>query len=161
MTQISIISAMAQNRVIGIENRLPWNLKEDLQHFKRLTLGHNIIMGRKTFESIGKPLPGRHSIIVTRNPDYHVAGCTTVTSLQAAIDACAGKDEAFIIGGAELYAQALAYAQHIYLTEIKENFAGDAHFPEFDKAIWQEVQRDSQVSESGLQFDFVEYHKQP
>ncbi len=161
MTQISIISAMAQNRVIGIENRLPWNLKEDLQHFKRLTLGHDIIMGRKTFESIGKPLPGRHSIIVTRNPDYRVEGCTSATSLQAAIAACQDKDEAFIIGGAELYAQALPLAQHLYLTEIKGEFVGDAHFPEFDKSLWQEVKRDSHLSESGLEFDFVEYHKQP
>lgn len=161
MTRISIISAMAQNRVIGIDNSLPWSLKEDLQHFKQLTMGHSIIMGRKTFESIGKPLPGRRSIIVTRNPAYQVDGCTTVTSLEAAFAACDGEDEAFIIGGAELYGQALPHAHCLYLTEIKQDFIGDAYFPLFDRVSWQEVKREPHISESGLQFDFVEYHQQP
>lgn len=156
--RLSIISAMAQNRVIGIDNRLPWRLPEDLQHFKALTLGHHILMGRKTYESLPGLLPGRTSVVITRSPDFRAPGCVVVHSIEEAIAAC-GDDEAFFIGGEELYRQALAYADRIYLTEINAEFAGDAWFPEFDKGLWQETERRPNRAASGLAFDFVIYDK--
>ncbi len=104
MTSLSILVAMARNRTIGINNTLPWRCPEDLKHFKFLTMGHHMIMGRRTFDSIGKPLPGRTTVIVTRNEGLKVEGCVVAHSLEEAIAACAGDDEAFIVGGAELYA---------------------------------------------------------
>jgi dihydrofolate reductase len=122
---------MAKNRVIGINNTVPWRLPADLQHFKALTMGHHIIMGRKTYESIGKPLPGRTTVIVTRNADYRVEGCITSTSIDAAIAACSDDQEVFFVGGAELYTQVLPRADRLYLTEIQAEYDGDARFPEF------------------------------
>jgi dihydrofolate reductase len=156
--RVSIIAAMAKNRVIGINNTLPWHLPEDLKHFKGLTMGHHIIMGRKTFESIGKPLPGRTTVIVTRSRDYQIPGCITVHAIQEAIEACQGDDEVFFVGGADLYLQALAVAQRIYLTEIQAEYEGDAHFPAFDPEFWREASRTQQASGSGgLEFHFVVY----
>ncbi len=155
---ISVIAAMARNRVIGINNTLPWRLPEDLKHFKALTLGHHIIMGRKTYESIGKPLPGRTTVIVTRNPAYQEEGCITVTSIEAAIAACGDDAEVFFVGGAELYAQVLPRADRLYLTEIQAEYAGDAWFPEFSSA-WRETERREQVSPEGLAYHFVTYQQ--
>ena len=153
--RISIIAAMARNRIIGRENGLPWHLPEDLRHFKRLTMGHHILMGRKTFESIGKPLPGRTSIVITRNRNYASQGVHCAASIEAALASCKGDDEIFFIGGAELYQQAIAYAERLYLTEIKKDFEGDARFPEYDKTLWHEISRESHVSAGGLEYDFV------
>jgi dihydrofolate reductase len=155
---LSVIAAMAKNRVIGIENRLPWHLPEDLRHFKTLTMGHHIVMGRKTYESIGRPLPGRVTVIVTRNPDYRADGCVTADSLDAAIEfgRAAGDPEIFFVGGAELYGQVLTRADRLYLTEIQAEFAGDAHFPALDSG-WRETGRQRQTSAAGLAYDFVVY----
>jgi len=156
---INVIAAMARNRVIGINNTLPWRLPADLQHFKALTMGHHIVMGRKTFESIGKPLPGRTTVIVTRDANYRVDGCVTATSIDAAISACADDPEIFFVGGAELYAQVLPRADRLYLTEIQAEYAGDAHFPDFDRDIWTETTRQVHVSPDGLGYHFVTYQR--
>ena len=157
--RINVIAALAKNRVIGIDNRLPWRLPEDLAHFKALTLGHPILMGRKTFESLGRPLPGRTNIVITRNPDYRPAGVTLAASIPAALAACAGHDEVFFIGGAELYTQAIPLADRLYLTEVDIDAVGDARFPEFDRSQFDETERLSHVGEKGdrLRFDFVTY----
>jgi len=158
---LSLIVAMAQNRTIGVNNSLPWRCPEDLKHFKALTMGHHLIMGRKTFDSIGKPLPGRTTVVVTRNPTLRIDGCVMARSLEEAIAYCAGDDEIFIVGGAELYAQALPLADTLYITEIQQEVAGDAHFPEFDRAQWQEVAREvrSQRAPQPLQYHFVIYRR--
>ena len=159
MATINVIAAMAQNRVIGINNTLPWRLPADLQHFKALTMGHHIIMGRKTFESIGKPLPGRTTVIVTRDASYRAAGCQTATSIDAAIAACGDDAEVFFVGGADLYAQVLARADHLYLTEIQADYQGDAHFPEFDRESWTETARQVHITPDGLGYHFVTYQR--
>lgn len=157
MTQLSIIVAIAKNRVIGLNNNLPWHLPEDLKRFKTLTMGHHIIMGRKTFESLGRLLPGRTTVIVTRNKSYRVDGAIVTHSLQEAIDNCGNDDEVFLIGGAELYQQSLKLAKKLYITEINAEFEGDAFLPEFDLNAWQEVSRESRTSEKGLIFSYVTY----
>ena len=158
---VSLIVAMANNRVIGVNNTLPWHLPADLKHFKALTMGHHIVMGRKTYESIGKPLPGRTSVVVTRNASYSAPGVTAVNSLPAAISACDDDDEIFVIGGAELYLQAITLADRIYLTEIDADIRGDAYFPEFNPGEWQEVSREthSQPEPQLLQYHFVIYNR--
>ena len=125
---LSLIVAMSRNRIIGDKNRLPWYLPEDLKHFKAITMGHPIIMGRKTFDSIGRPLPGRENIVVTRNEDYDAPGVIVVHSLAEAVQACGDRD-AFVIGGAQLYQEALAHAQRLYVTMIDRDFEGDTYFP--------------------------------
>lgn len=159
MGKLAIIVAMAQNRAIGIRNTLPWRCPEDLKHFKALTMGHHLIMGRKTYDSIGKPLPGRTTVVVTRNPALQIDGCIMAHSLEAAIAACAGDEQVFIVGGAELYAQALPLVDVLYLTEIHQVVDGDAFFPEIDATAWQETTRESRSQESpqDLRFDFVTY----
>ncbi len=156
---LSIIAAMAANRTIGINNTLPWRIPEDLKRFKAMTMGHHIIMGRKTYDSIGKPLPGRTTVIVTRNPALKVENCLVAHSLQEAIAACSGDDEIFVVGGAELYGQALPFADTLYLTEVRQDVAGDAHFPAFDRAAWTETSREqcSQREPQPLGYDFVTY----
>jgi dihydrofolate reductase len=127
---ISAIAAMAENWVIGRDNTLPWKLQDDLVRFRQTTMNHPIIMGRKTFESIGRILPGRRHLIVSRNVDYKVAGAEVVSSLEQAVKLCEGKtDEAFIIGGAEIYRQSLPWIDRLYLTLIHQQIPGDAHFP--------------------------------
>ena len=162
-SRLSIIVAMAKNRTIGINNTLPWRSPEDLKHFKNLTMGHHMIMGRKTFDSIGKPLPGRTTVVVTRNKSLQIEGCIIAHSLNEAIAACAGDDEIFIVGGAELYAQALPLANTLYLTEIQQDIIGDAHFPAFNTKYWQEISRQtqSQTSPQTLDFHFVTYRHIP
>lgn len=153
---ISLIAALSKNHVIGIHNTLPWRLPADLQHFKKLTMGHPIIMGRKTFESIGRPLPGRINIIISRNDYPAPAECRVTKSLESAIALCSDYDEAFFIGGAELYRQALAYADRLYLTEIHTEIEGDAWFPEFSKDEWLETTREPH-HDAEYQFSFVTY----
>ena len=152
---------MAQNRTIGSNNMLPWRCPEDLKHFKALTMGHHMVMGRKTFDSIGKPLPGRTTVVVTRNRELRIGGCIMAYSLEQALAACAGDEEIFIVGGAELYAQALSLADTLYITEIMQDVEGDAHFPEFDKTEWQEVARDEcrQETPQPLEYHFATYRR--
>lgn len=161
MARISIIVAMAQDRTIGINNTLPWRCPEDLKHFKALTMGHHMIMGRKTFDSIGKPLPGRTTVVVTRNPDLKIDGCIVTHSLHEAIKACTVDKEIFIVGGAELYSQALPLADTIYLTEIQQEIMGDAHFPNFNTSEWREIDREPHIQESPqpLVYHFVTYQR--
>lgn len=160
---LSIIAALAQNRVIGAGNRLPWHLPEDLRHFKALTLGHAMIMGRNTYASIGRPLPGRTTVIVSRDPGLVAPGCLVVASLDAALAAaaaaCPDRDEVFCVGGAQLYAQVLARADRLYLTEIQADYAGDAWFPAFDRSVWRETARQAHVSADGLGYHFVTYRR--
>lgn len=139
--QISIIAALANNRVIGYQNQLPWHLPADLRHFKELTLGKPIIMGRKTFESIGKPLPGRKNIVVTRDQGYQADGCVVAHSLPEALAQAGAASEVMIIGGTELFAQALPLAHCLYLTFIRADFTGDVFFPLWDAAEWEETER--------------------
>jgi len=157
----SLIAALAKNRVIGIENRLPWRLPEDLAHFKALTLGHPILMGRKTFESLGRPLPGRTNIVITRNPGYRPDGCLVADSIPAALALCADADEVFFIGGAELYAQVIPLVDRLYLTEVDIEAHGDAWFPDYDRSAFQEIARESRTGEKGdaLGFDFAVYER--
>lgn len=158
--RISIISAMARNRTIGINNTLPWRLPEDLKYFKALTLGHHIIMGRKTYESIGKPLPGRTTVILTRGNYAAPEGVKIARSLQQAIEVCGVDKEIFFVGGAELYVQSLPLVERLYLTEIQADVDGDAWFPLFDKRQWREACRDSRHDEaSGITYDFVIYDR--
>lgn len=159
--RLSLIAALAKNRVIGIENRLPWKLPEDLAHFKELTLGHPILMGRKTFESLGRPLPGRRNIVITRNADYQPTGCEIATSIPAAIDLCTKAQEVFFIGGAELYKQVLPLVDRLYLTEVQIEAQGDAWFPAFDSSAFREISREAHTGEKGdpLRFDFVVYER--
>ncbi len=154
MPIVSLVAALARNRVIGAGNRLPWHLPEDLKRFKRLTMGAPVIMGRKTHESIGRPLPGRRNIVVTRQPDASWPGCEVVHSLADAIALAGDAPEAFVIGGAELYAAALPRADRLHLTLIDADYAGDALFPAFDPADWRETAR-----EPGAGFAFVTYER--
>lgn len=128
---------MAKNRVIGAGGRIPWHLPNELQLFKRVTMGHHIIMGRKTYESINRLLPGRTTVIVTRQSGYQVPGAVIAHSLDEALTACVGDDEVFVIGGGELYAAALPRAARIYLTTVDAEPAGDTHMPELDPAQWR------------------------
>lgn len=159
--RFSILVAMAKNRVIGKNNALPWRLSPDLKRFKELTLGHHIIMGRKTYESIGKPLPGRTSVIVTRQPGYQVPGAIVAGSLAEALKACGEEEdsdsESFIIGGAEIYRQALELCQRMYITEIQREFDGDTLFPEFSSQEWHETSRAKHqlAEDDGLEYHFV------
>jgi dihydrofolate reductase len=159
MTCLSLIVAVARNRVIGLNNALPWHLPEDLKRFRALTTGHHIIMGRKTYESLNRLLPERTTVIVTRNSSYDVPGAVIVHTLEQALEACAGDDEAFIIGGAELYREGLTLAHKMYITEIDAAFEGDVAFPEFDRTQWHETSRERHISAQGLPFAYVSYQR--
>jgi dihydrofolate reductase len=154
-TQLSVIVAVAKNRAIGLNNTLPWHLPEDLKRFRALTMGHHIIMGRKTYESLGRLLPGRTTVIVSRNADYQIPGAIVVGSLEQAVAACGDDAEAFVIGGAELYRLALPVADRLYLTEIDQVFDGDAFFPELEADGWREVAREAHVGAEGLPFSYI------
>ncbi|MFZ6642068.1 dihydrofolate reductase [Undibacterium sp. TC4M20W] len=159
MSSLSIIVATDSRLGIGIDNKLPWHLPEDLAHFKRTTTGHAIIMGRKTFESIGRALPNRRNIVVTRNHDWQHAGVETAASLDAA-HALLNDDLAYIIGGAEIYQQSLDLANELIVTEIQQEFACDAFFPAIDPLLWKKTGREKHYSEaSNLHFAFVTYKK--
>jgi dihydrofolate reductase len=159
---LALIAACARGGVIGIDNKLPWHLPEDMKFFRETTRGKPVIMGRKTWESLPgafRPLPGRLNIVVSRNPDFHAEGGTVVGNLPDAIAAAGPVEVACVIGGAEVYRQALPLAGRLILTEIDRDYAGDAFFPEFDRTEWQEVSRDARISESGLPFAFVTYER--
>jgi len=146
--KLAIIVAQAANRVIGIENNLPWHLPEDLKYFKQVTMGKPIIMGRKTYESIGRPLPGRTNIVITRNADFSAEGVRVVSSLDAArelaesICEIEGHQEVMVIGGSQIYGQTLPVADRLYLTQVHADVEGDAWFPEFNVDQWQEMGRE-------------------
>src|SRR5690349_21170892 len=127
---ISIIVALSENNVVGINNQLPWHLSADLKRVKALTMGHHLIMGRKTFESIGRPLPGRTNVIITRDRNYQAEGCVVVGSLMEALDKAKEDNEAFIFGGGEIFKEGLPKVNKIYMTRIHQHFEGDTHFPE-------------------------------
>lgn len=135
--KISLLVAMAENRAIGRDGRLPWHLSADLKRFKKLTLGHVVIMGRKTFESIGRPLPRRRSIVLSRDPDYVARGAETAGSLDEALARAAGEDEVFIVGGSQVFAEALPRADRLYLTRVHAEVEGDVFFPELDPDAWE------------------------
>jgi len=155
--RLNVIVARARNGVIGRDGTLPWHLSEDLRHFKRTTLGHPIVMGRRTWESIGRPLPGRRSIVLTRNPRWTAPGVERTDSLAQALAMCEGAAEVFVIGGAELFAEALPLAQRLYLTEIDADFEGDTFFPPIDRGAWREVSREHLAPQAPRPFgiDFV------
>jgi dihydrofolate reductase len=159
--RLCLIAALAANRVIGKNNALPWHLPADLKRFKALTMGRAVVMGRKTHESIGKALPGRRNLVISRNRGYSAPGCEVVHSLDAAIAACRGEQEIFIIGGAELYRESLPRAQRLEFTEIQAEFEGDASFPEYPPDQWRETSREIQSGEPGIAFryDFVRYER--
>lgn len=152
--RLSLIAALADNRVIGRGNALPWRLSADLKHFKALTLGKPVLMGRRTFGSIGRPLPGRHNIVVSRDPAFRAEGCTVVRSVQEALEAAAGSEEVMVIGGAQLYAQLLDRADRMYLTLVHAEVEGDAWFPEFDRGQWREVGRDDFCADQDNEYDY-------
>jgi dihydrofolate reductase len=143
MTQprLSLVVAMTLNRVIGANNAMPWHLPADLAFFKATTLGHPVVMGRKTYESIGRPLPGRRNIVVTRDPTFHAPGCDVVHSVEGALFQAGEDPEIFVIGGEALFCSFLPATQRIYLTQIHAEIPGDTYFPEIDRAQWQEVSR--------------------
>lgn len=139
---VAFVVATADNGVIGRDNQLIWHLPTDLKHFKQLTQGHPVVMGRRTYESIGRPLPNRTNIVVTRQPDWQAEGCEVVHSVPEALERASQFDEqVFIIGGSEIYRQALPAADVVYLTEVHHDFEGDVTFPELDHAVWREENR--------------------
>lgn len=158
--RVAMIVAQAQNRVIGRDNKLPWYLPGDLKYFKQATLGKPIVMGRKTFDSIGKPLPGRLNIVITRDQRYQSDGVKVVHSLQEAIELAEsqalidGAEELMIIGGEQIYAQALSLAERLYITQVHAEVEGDAHFPVFDPADWQELGREDFSAEGPNPYDY-------
>jgi dihydrofolate reductase len=159
--KLHLILARARNGVIGKNNALPWHLPEDMAHFKRTTLGCPVIMGRKTWDSLPpkfRPLPGRLNVVVTRQADWQADGAVVANSLEAACAACPSDSTAWVIGGAELYAQALALASTAVVTEIDADFEGDAFAPRFDPE-WREVARESHLSSTGLDYSFATYQK--
>ncbi len=138
---ITIVVAISENHVIGKDNKLLWRLPNDLKHFKEITTGHTIIMGRKTYDSVGKPLPNRRNIVITRQ-NITIPGCEVVNSIEAALALCAGEPEVFIVGGAEIYKQAIKLTDRIYLTIVHKDFEGDSFFPNINKDEWKEVSRE-------------------
>ncbi|MDX5152073.1 MAG: dihydrofolate reductase [Acidiferrobacterales bacterium] len=159
---ISIIAAMDENRLIGSNNDLPWHLPADLQRVKQLTTGHSIILGRKNYESIGRPLPGRKNIVITHNPGFEAPGCVVVNSIEAALEAAAG-DDVFIFGGARIYEQMFDLAERMYLTKIHATFKGDTWFPEYDSTDWQEIEHQDFNADQKNPYDysFITLEKKP
>lgn len=156
---IQLVVAYSDNRVIGKDNALPWRLPSDLAHFKRTTMGKPIIMGRKTWESLGRPLPGRPNLVISRNPDYVADGAQVFDNLDAALKACDDHDHACVIGGEQLFRLALPCAQEVVATEVHAHIDGDTWFPALDPSQWQEAQREPQPTENGLDYDFVLYRR--
>ncbi len=159
--RVCLIAALAANRVIGRNNTLPWRLPADLKRFKALTMGHPVVMGRKTYESIGRPLPGRRNLVITRNRGFSAPGCEVVHSLDEAIAACSGARTIFVIGGAELYRESLPRAHCLEFTEIRAKIEGDAFFPEICMSEWHETGREIHSDEAGSPFsyDFASYER--
>ena len=157
--RIYLVAAVASNGIIGAGGKLPWHIPEELKHFKRLTLGHPVIMGRRTWESLKGPLPGRENIVVTRTPGYEAPGAAVANSLDAALALCAGEPVAFVIGGTQLFEDALPLAAGMVLTEIQRDYAGDTWFPKWDRAQWKQSQREAHTAQDGTRFDLVLYER--
>lgn len=151
---LSIIVALSDNRVIGAGNQLPWRLSADLKRVKALTMGHHLIMGRKTYESIGRPLPGRTNVIITRNSSYAPEGCVVADSLPAALESAASDSEVFVFGGGEIFREALPLVKRIYLTHVHCQIEGDTHFPELNPTEWREVERQDFKSDEKNEYDY-------
>ena len=158
-TRVYLVAAVSLNGVIGASGKLPWHLPEDLKHFKNLTLGHPVIMGRRTWESLGKPLPGRENIVVSRRSGFQAPGASVAATLEAAVALCTGEPVAFVIGGAQIYAAALPLADGIVLTEIQQDYEGDTRFPDWDRGAWRVAQKETHTSSAGVRFDFVRYER--
>jgi len=158
---ITIIAAVADNKALGKDNQLIWHLPSDLKRFKKVTSDHNVIMGRKTYESLGKPLPNRTNIVISRSSDYKAAGCIVVNSLQNALDAAKEDKNPFILGGAEIYHQAIPFADKLDLTFVHHKFEADAFFPEIDKTVWKETSReDFKADEKNIyDYSFVTFER--
>lgn len=156
---LTLVAAMAAGRVIGRDNGLPWHLPEDLKHFKAVTLGKPVIMGRKTWDSIGRPLPGRRNIVVTRQQGWQADGAEAAHSLEAALAMVDGVDEACLIGGAELYRQALPLADRLRLTLIELTVEGDAHFPAWSAREWRETASEAHRNDAGIAYRFVDLER--
>lgn len=166
LVPVAMIAAMSRNRVIGVGGELPWHLPEDLKFFKRMTQAKPLVMGRKTFDSIGKPLPGRHNIVITRDRAFAPAGvdvCHSLADALALADRYAtveAGEEIMVMGGGEIYALTISCAQRLYLTEVDTDVEGDTHFPAIDSAQWQETRRDAGAAEDGQpDYDFVIYQR--
>lgn len=159
--RVSAIVAMASNRVIGANNTLPWRLPDDLKRFKQLTMGHTLVLGRKTYESIGRPLPGRTMVVVTRQQDYAPEGVKVARSVDEALTLAAGDSEVFIAGGAELYAQTMDRIERLYLTRIEREFPGDTYFPELDLSGWRLIEGEHHCPDSAtdLPYSFLTYER--
>ncbi|MBE4910142.1 dihydrofolate reductase [Bacillus luteolus] len=158
---ISLLVAMDNNRLIGKDNDLPWRLPADLAYFKRVTMGHSIIMGRKTFDSIGRPLPGRENIIITRNTEYKADGCIVIHSIEEVLEMNQENKELFIIGGAEIFKEVLPYADRLYITEIDDVFEGDTFFPAFPLNEWQKTtsEKGPRDEKNPYDYNFVVYER--
>ena len=158
---ISIIVAVARNGMIGGDNKLLWHISEDLKRFKAITMGHPVIMGRKTFESLGRPLPNRMNVVVTRNPHYFADGVVIADSLGEAFGMFPVDEEVFVIGGAEIYRQALDFADRFYLTEVDADYEGDTHFPEWDRGEWELIfeERHERGEKFSHPFTFLDYKR--
>ena len=154
---VSIIAAMDRHRVIGLHNQMPWHLPADLKHFKNTTLGKPIVMGRKTYESIGRALPGRRNLVVSHNVNLQIPDCEVVHSLEEVLQLLKNEEEIFIIGGANLFMQALPITQRLYFTLINNNFVGDTYFPEWQKNNWQEITRTQHKADiyNAWDYDFI------
>ena len=161
--RVALIAAVARNGVIGADNRLPWHLPDDLAHFRFLTSGHSVVMGRKTWTSIGRPLPNRQNIVVTHQAGFRLEGAAIAHSLEEALSMADRPDPVFVIGGEALYRSALPLADLLYLTEIDRDFAGDARFPPLERALWREVARDvhAPASSAGFAYHFATYERAP
>jgi dihydrofolate reductase len=157
--RLYLVAAVAANGIIGAGGKLPWHFPEELKHFKRLTMGHPIIMGRGTWESLKGPLPGRENIVVTSDPNYRAPGASLAASLEGAIALCAGEPLAFIIGGTRLFEDSLPIADGMVLTEIQRDYAGDTRFPDWDRSQWIEKQREPHTAADGTRFDYVLYER--
>jgi len=152
---VTIIAAIAENNALGKDNQLIWHLPADLKRFKKMTLNHVVIMGRKTLESLGKPLPNRTNILVTRDKNYKAEGCVVVNSLKEALEAAAKEDEnPFILGGAEIYKQALPFTDKLDVTFVHHQFDADVFFPEIDKKIWKETSREDFKADENNKYDY-------
>ncbi len=151
---VTFVVAAAANNAIGKDNQLLWKLPTDLKHFKTITSGHTIVMGRKTFDSMGKPLPNRRNIVITRNPDLKIEGAEVTQSLAEVLERCKKDGEVFVIGGAEIYKEALERTNRIYLTRVHKAFDGDAYFPDLDPKKWVEVAREDHQADEKNPIDF-------
>jgi dihydrofolate reductase len=155
--KIYLVAALASNGIIGRNGQLPWRLPEDLKHFKRLTLGHPVIMGRRTWESLPGALPGRDNIVVSGQAGYEAPGASVASSLEGALALCMGEPVVFVIGGSRLFEESLPIAAGLVMTEIHREYEGDTWFPQYDRSRWRESQREGHVTADGTRFDFVLY----